>query len=139
MPTSGDYFIGVLGYHNAWKGQSQVTLQVRQHQLVIVPAAQKVVRGRREPDASDVGRMRLETLHVSSSSNVVQDAGRILVTGNQQSSARIDAQTGNWRALTRTGLGDGGYHVDAASRAQVPEPNGFIVGTTDEHSTTPGV
>jgi len=61
------------------------TLQVGEHQFVIVSTGQQIIGARRESQRTYVGRMWFETLQAPRTPNVVKDTRRVLVTADQQS------------------------------------------------------
>jgi len=76
------------------------TLQVGEHQLVVVSTGQQIIGARRESQRTHVGRVRLETLQAPGTPDVVQDARQVLVAADQQSPGRFHADGGHrWSLL----------------------------------------
>jgi len=71
------------------------TLQIGEHQLVIVSSGQQIIGTGRESQRTHVGRMWFETLQAPGTPNVVKDTRRVLVTADQQSSRRFHADGGH--------------------------------------------
>lgn len=74
MPAARYHLVRVLGDHHRGERHRQVTLEVRQHQLVVVAGRQQVVRRWRETNGSNIRRVRLEALDRPITPDIVQYA-----------------------------------------------------------------
>ena len=90
VPPTGNDLVLVRRDDDARQRRRQVALQVRQHDLVVVAGGQQVEGVRREPDRPYFAGMRPEKLDDSTSTDVVEDAGGVLVAGHQQPARGID-------------------------------------------------
>lgn len=99
MPSALGDLVGVLGHHHALERLGEVTLQVGEHNLVVVAARQQVVGLVREAQRAHIGRVRVEGLDDATAANVVQHALGVLVAGHQQLAGGIDHDRGD-RAAT---------------------------------------
>lgn len=95
MPSSLYYLIRVFRDNNAGQRLSQISLQVSQHNFVIVSARQKIISLIWEANRSYVCGVRSESLYYSSAANIVKHTIRIFMTRNEKSSRRVDANWGH--------------------------------------------
>lgn len=83
--------------------------------------------------------MRLEALDRPTAANIVKHARGVLVAGHQKAARRIDAHARHGRSLPRVGAGSGRHHIYTTPRSQIPEANGLVLRSGDEHRAAPVV
>lgn len=76
--------------------------------------------------------MRFVALNDASTTNVVQTAGGVLVTGREQETARIDGYGGD-RAALHGQVGRGSDHLNGLACSQVPETTRLVARARHEH------
>ena len=82
MPPASDGLVSMGGHHHTGQGPGEVSLEVRQHHVVVVAGGEEIEGTGGEPDAPHITGVNLELLDRSPASDIVQDHAGILVSGH---------------------------------------------------------